>query len=126
MSDKNFKIVLLSQSSAWVIEVSLHLPCCRLPKFSDGIPRNGASLTPVDEFPTMQDAFLKSSEKYENRIDGITLNLFGGKRLIALKICFEPGSLFGSKTTKCLPLSVRLLKSSFACLVVFACSEVTG
>ena len=74
----------------------------------------------------MQDALRKSSEKYEKRIDGITLNLSRGNSSISLKICFEPGSLFGRRTTKCLPLSVRLLKSSFACCVVFDCSEVTG
>lgn len=47
---------------------------CLDPMSSDGIPRKGASLTPADEFPTIADEFFINSEKYANRIDGITLN----------------------------------------------------
>ena len=59
---------------------------------------NGASLTPQLELPTTMDAFLSSSEKYANRIDGITLNCCMFNVSIISIIPLDPGSLFGSIT----------------------------
>ena len=71
---RKLKICLRSVGLQLVTETAMLRARCLDPMSSDGMPRKGASLTPADEFPTITDEFFINSEKYEKRIDGITLN----------------------------------------------------
>jgi len=92
----------------------------------EGTPKNGASRTPAEEFPTIQLACFINSEKWAKRIDGISLNCSGGRALITDKMSDAPGSLLGRIVTKARPDAAREPKNAAACAPIVSASDVTG